>query len=126
MTVTGSFRLERPAVRLGEPIALVLRVCNPSDRDAFVYVPHGRADGVRIRVLSGAGLRPASLEREPEPGLVGELRLAPGDCHEAAFPLHEWIDVDAAGAYTLECALDLETTEQAVQIVSRIDLVIEP
>ena len=57
---------------------------------------------------------------------MGRRRLAPGDCEEKTYPLHEWIEVSSPGVFELELALDLPAPEREVPIVSRVELVIEP
>jgi hypothetical protein len=136
MTVSGGFSLERTTYHRGDPIPVTLQVCNDSDRDVFVFIPHGRANGIRVEVVDGDGLQVASLEREPEPGLVGERRIAAGDCEEQSFPLDQWLDVHEPGKYVLECTVELELADaslrdsarqtQIATMVSRLELAIEP
>src|SRR5690242_12925117 len=53
MGLAGGFRIDRPSYRLGEPIDLTLALRNAGTDDLYVFVPHGRADGVEITVEAG-------------------------------------------------------------------------
>jgi hypothetical protein len=113
--VTGSFHLDAGPHRIGDPIPLVFRVCDTGADPIFVFVPRGRADGVRITPVAGDAIELATLEREPEPGLVGELRLEPGECHEQSYPLGQWIERGSPGTHRLECTIELEVAEQSIR-----------
>ena len=138
MSVTGTFRLDRPAYRVDDPIPLTLALYNDSPRDVFVFLPRARADGVRVRVLDGQGLAVASLAHEPEPGLVGELRLGPQSRHEASFALDEWLERRGPGSYRLECSIEVEVADRSirdrdqergasrVEVVTELELVLLP
>jgi hypothetical protein len=113
--VTGSFHLDAGPHRIGDPIPLVFRVCDTGSDPIFVFVPTGRADGVRITPVSDYALELATMEREPEPGLVGELRLEPGECHEQSYALGDWIDRGAPGTHRLECTIELEVAQESIR-----------
>jgi hypothetical protein len=106
--LTGRFTVDAPEHRPGEPLELTLELRNAGDADVFVFVPHGRADGVRVEVLDGPA-RALDLTREPEPGLVGETRLGPGATHRKAYPLDEWVVFEAPGRCSFACSIELET-----------------
>ena len=114
--VSGSFHLDAGPHRIGDPIPLVFRVCDTGVDPIFVFVPRGRAGGVRISPVSDDGLELATLEREPEPGLVGELRLEPGECHEQSYALGDWIDRGTPGTHRLECTIELEVSQESVRV----------
>ena len=113
--VSGSFHLDAGPHRIGDPIPLVFRVCDTGADPIFVFVPRGRAGGVRISPVSGDGLELSTLEREPEPGLVGELRLEPGECHEQSYALGDWIDRGTPGTHRLECTIELEVAQESIR-----------
>ena len=115
MSLNGTFRLERASYGIDEPIPLKLELSNDGTRDLFVFVPRGRGDGVRIKVLDGDRLAVASLDHEPEPGLVGELRLGPGRRHAWTFPLHKWLGRRTPGSYRLECSIAVEVADRSVR-----------
>jgi hypothetical protein len=104
---------------VGDPIDLVLRICNTGRDPLFVFVPGGRADGLQLRAVAGDGLEIAGPEGEPEPGLVGELRLDAGDCHDQAYPLGDWIAGGSPGTHLLECGIEVEVARESLRVDRR-------
>jgi hypothetical protein len=122
--LTGRFTVAAPQHRIGDPLGLTLELRNDGDADVFVFVPHGRADGVQIEVLDGPA-RALDLTNEPEPGLVGQTRLAPGETHSKTYPLGDWVAFDAPGRCSLACSIELETQPTGlVRIASVVEITV--
>jgi hypothetical protein len=68
-----------------------------------------------VRVVDGEGLEIAGLEREPDAGLVPELRLDAGACHEQTYPLDDWITAASPGTHLIECRIELEVARQSLR-----------
>lgn len=109
MGLQGFFQAEQEGLRLGEPFHVTLFINNETDHDAYVLVPRGRADGVRITVKEGLNFQIKDMREEPEPGVVAEVKLSPGDTYSQQFPLSDWLIIKEAGSYTVECAIEIET-----------------
>ena len=115
MNVRGTFELEPGTVAVGEHVDVGLVLRNDGDGDVYVFVPHGRADGLRVRVLDGEGARVRGLESEPEPGLVGEKKLGPSETYRHVFPLGDWLTFERPGRFVLECAVELELFDRSLR-----------
>ena len=134
--IRGWFEPERLDVASGAPFAVELVVRNDGDADAFVFVPTGRAEGLEIEVLEGADYALAGLENEPDVGLVGERRLAPGEMYRQEFPLSRWLRLGAPGRYIVECRIRVQASDRsaregggtalAVEVASPIELNVLP
>jgi hypothetical protein len=130
--IRGWFEPERLDVRLDQPFSTELVVHNDGDRDEFVFVPTGRAQGLEIDVLEGGDYAVTGLENEPDVGLVGERRLAPGDSYRQELPLSRWLRLGAAGRYVVECGIPVQVSDRSVrdgggtaltiEVASRIEL----
>ena len=121
----GRFEPERQHVRLGEPFSIELVLRNDGNRDAFVFVPHGRADGLAIAVLEGGAHELSGLEREPEAGLVGQKRLPPGGTYRQEFPLSSWLALNEPGSYVLECRISVEAADKGIGEDGRTEIPVE-
>ncbi len=114
----GSFRTDRAEYRLGEPIWMTLELRNGADRDAYVFLPRGRADGIGVTVKNGRAGRDyevGGLEREPEAGLVGEVRLEPGGSVTQRYLLTEWITFKKPGSYVVGCSAEIEAYPRSLR-----------
>lgn len=80
---------------------------NRGHEEVYVFVPRGRADGLRIAVRQTAGYRLVDMTAEREPGLVAEVALPPSRTHRQVFPLSDWLGFTAPGTYDVDCSLPL-------------------
>jgi hypothetical protein len=106
MDPDGFFQADRPSFVAGEPISATLVLRNDSRRDLYVFVPRGRAEGIELTVVEG----PAEIKdmrQEPEPGLVGETRIGPGETYRQPFMLSDWLDVRQPGTVRVVCRIVL-------------------
>lgn len=115
MRVAGYFQTDRTQYRVGEPIGVTIFVRNEDDRDLYLFVPRGRADGLRINVKAGEGFQLKGMGEEPEPGLVGEKRLSPGATYSQQFPLSEWLLISEPGDFVVECSIDVEVADMSIR-----------
>ena len=100
----GAFEADRERYRMGDPIVLTLELRNDGDRDLYLFVPRGRADGVTFEVIGGFesnGYVVTGLEGEPEAGLTGETTLAPGSAIRQRYPLSDWLAFKRPGSYVI-------------------------
>lgn len=107
----GSIGANRAEYRLGEPIWVALELANGGDRDAYVFLPRGRADGVRVSVRNAEAGRDydvAGLGNQAEAGLVGELSIEPGGSVTQEYLLTEWIKFKVPGTYIVRCEVEIE------------------
>ena len=137
MELEGLFQTDRATYRLGEPIGVTLVLRNAGPRLLYVFVPRGRAEGVEVTVLEGpAAIR--DMDQEPEPGLVGETRIDPGESYRQPYVLSNWLEVQQPGALRIACrvVLTVRATSlrhaispravKAVEIASAIDFFVLP
>ena len=115
MGLQGYFQAEKKGLRLGEPFSVTFFIKNETDHDAYVLVPRGRADGVRITVKEGKNCQIKDMREEPEPGVVAEVKLSPGDTYSQQFPLSDWLIIKEPGSYTVECAIEIETCDASIR-----------
>lgn len=114
MGVAAFFQTDRTEHRLGEPISVTLSIKNENDHDIYLFVPRGRAGGLQIKIKQGKGQVKDLLE-EPEPGLVAEQKLAPGDTYSQQFPLGEWLIINEPGNFIVECSIEIETSNMSLR-----------
>ena len=134
--IRGWFEPERLDIRPGAQFAVELVVRNEGDGQAFVFVPTGRAEGLEIEVVQGEDYALTGLENEPDVGLVGERRLAPGETYRQEFPLSDWLRLGAPGRYVVECRIPVQASDRsardgdgtalAVEATSQIELNLSP
>lgn len=115
MDIVGYIEAGRREYRLGEPISVTLFIKNRGDKPAYLFVPRGRADGIRVRVKEGEGLRLKDMTEEPEPGLVQETKVAPGGTYSQEYPLGRWLVLDKPGSYTVECEVEVEGSDASLR-----------
>jgi hypothetical protein len=115
MDIEGRFEADRAEYRLGDPITVTLELVNPGHVDVYVFVPRGRADGLRIGVRQSTGYRLADMTAEPEPGLVAEVALPPSRSHRQVFPLSAWLFFTAPGTYDVECSLPVRIASASLR-----------
>jgi hypothetical protein len=77
---------------------------NETDRKVYVFIPRGRADGIRISLPPGQAAELKSLNEEAEPGLVAETEIGAGETVRTSYPLTDWLILRAAGNYRIEAA----------------------
>jgi hypothetical protein len=115
VSLQGFFQAEKTELQLAEPFSVRLFLRNETDRDLYVLVPTGRADGIQISVKVGANVQVKDMMAEPEPGVVAEVKLSPGDSTSRQFPLSDWLIIKEPGSCTLECAVEIEAREASGQ-----------
>lgn len=130
MDLRGSFTLDQEEHYLGDPIEVTLRIHNETDKDVYLFVPRGRAGGIRVAVKEGKNVQFVDMSEEPEPGLIPELRLPPGETHRQRYVLTPWLLFKEPGQYTVECVVpiefyDVSLRQMGVQGVQRIGTSVE-
>jgi hypothetical protein len=115
MEIVGYFESSRPEFQLGESVSVTLFVRNQGKETAYLLVPRGRADGIRIQVKEGTGFQLSDMTQEPEPGLVPETKVSSGETYSQEFPLSKWLVLGKPGPYTLECAVDVKTSDKSLR-----------
>ncbi|MCZ7398029.1 MAG: hypothetical protein O8C59_05965 [Candidatus Methanoperedens sp.] len=81
MGLKGFFKADREEYHLSEPILVTLVIKNETDHEIYLFVPRGRADGIRITVKEGKNFQIKGMREEPEVGLVPEERLLSGEIY---------------------------------------------
>jgi len=115
MGIGGFFKAERKEYHLGEPIWITLIILNETEHDAYLFVPQGRADGIRIAVKEGGYFQIADMSKEPEVGLVSEKRLPKGGIYSQRYLLTQWLYLKEPGDYTVECAIRIESYNVSIR-----------
>jgi hypothetical protein len=108
VSLSGFFTLDREEHFLGDPVEVTLVIRNGQSEDVYLFVPRGRAGGIRVTVKVGADAELADMTDEPEPGLVGEARLGPSETSTQEYLLTRWLRFRTPGRYTIECAIPIE------------------
>lgn len=111
VSTIGCFTAESPTVSLGDPIWIKLTVTNTSRSSISLSLPHGRADGIALSVISGANYELLGMENDPEPGLVGDHTLLPGESCSKRYLISQWLTLRSRMTYEIECTIRLQVRE---------------
>ena len=105
MRVAGKIVANRVEYHLGDPIVITLVFTNLGQQEIYVFVPHGRSDGLQIAVKQTTGFQLKDMTEEPDTGIAPEIRLAPSQTYRQAFSLSQWLVFTAPGTYDVQCSL---------------------
>jgi len=109
MGLKGFFKADREEYHLSEPILVTLVIKNETDHEIYLFVPRGRADGIRITVKEGKNFQIKGMREEPEVGLVPEERLLSGEIYRQQYQLTRWLTLKEPGYYRVECGIEIES-----------------
>ena len=108
MSLKGFFTADRREYYLGDPIWVTLAIRNETDNEVHLFVPRGRVNGIQIAVKEGNDVQIKGMTDEPEPGLVSETKVPPGETYRQPYLLTQWLLFKKPGHYTIECTLEIE------------------
>lgn len=109
MGLKGFFTANREKYYLGDPVSITLVIQNETNKEVYLFVPRGRMDGIQITVKEGSNVQIKDMREEPEPGLVPEQELPPGETYRQQYLLTQWVLFKEPGHYTVECAIQIES-----------------
>lgn len=115
MDIVGHAESAKQQYHLGEPVLVTLFVKNAGKEAAFLFVPTGRAGGIKIEAKKGAKFEVKDMLHEPDQGLQPERRVLPGEMLQVQIPVGEWLVISEPGDYVVECTIPIDVSDKSLR-----------